>query len=100
MPVAASNVAYSAHGNGHPPGPAFQAYPPQLYGSANQAHPEEIGHHPQQAIPFTGPRSISAPNVSAEREAGGYPVLQSAQQYQQPEQLPRPEYGYDWMHRS
>ncbi|PLB48265.1 hypothetical protein P170DRAFT_510904 [Aspergillus steynii IBT 23096] len=103
MPVAASHVAYNAHGSGHPPGPAFQAYPAHLYGpgGANHAHPEEMAPHPQQAIPFTGgQRSVSVPNVSAEREAGGYPVLQSAQQYQQPEHLPRTEYSYDWVHRS
>lgn len=102
MPVAASHVAYNAHGSGHPPGPAFQAYPPQLYapGGSNQAHPEELAHPPQQAIPFTaGQRSVSVPNVSAEREAGGYPVLHSTPQYQQPDQSLRPEYNYDWMHR-
>ncbi|KAK1144674.1 hypothetical protein N8T08_004978 [Aspergillus melleus] len=103
MPVRASHVTYNAHGSGQPPGPAFQTYPSHLYapGGPNQPHPEEMAHHPQHPIPFAGgQRSVLVPNVSAEREAGGYPVLQSTPQYQQPEQPPRPGYSYEWMPRS
>ncbi|KAI9038701.1 bZIP transcription factor [Aspergillus affinis] len=103
MPVPASYVAYNVHGGGQPPGPAFQAYPSHLYapGRSNQAHPEEMAHHPQQAIPYAGgQRSVLVPNVSAEREATGYPVLQSTPQYQHPEQPPRARYNYEWVPRS